>query len=68
MLWHYHVPQVNNQCKTSQQDTKISTMFLLSVAEKFIYRPETEMTDVVPSIVGQYVRPLKKVVSRVEVT
>ena len=47
------------QCKTSLQDRKISAMFLLSVKEKFIDRLETKMTDVDPSVVWQYARPLK---------
>ena len=38
---------------------KILTMFLLSDIEKFIDRSETKATDVDPSIVGQYVQPLK---------
>ena len=51
-------PHVNNQFRTSLQDTKI-LMFLLSDIEKFIDQRETKATDVDPSIVGQHVRPLK---------
>ena len=55
-LWR---PHVNNQFRTSLRDTKILTMSLLSVAEKFIERLETKLADVDPSLVGQHVRPLK---------
>ena len=36
VLLYYHIPHVNNKCKTLVQDTKILTMLLLSVIEKFI--------------------------------
>ena len=50
---------MNNQFRSSLRDTKILTMFLLSVIEKFIDRLETKMVDVDPRLVGQHVRPLK---------
>ena len=50
---------MNNQFRTSLRDTKILTMFLLSVIEKFIDRLETKLADVDPSLVEQHVRPLK---------
>ena len=52
-------PHVNNQFRSSLRDTKILTMFLLSVIEKSIDWLETKMVDVDPRFVGQHVRPLK---------
>ena len=52
-------PHVNNQFRTLLRDTKILTMFLLSVIEKFIDWLETKMVDVDPSLVRQHVRPFK---------
>ena len=51
---------MNNQFRTSLRDTKILTMFLLSVIEKFIDRLETKLADIDPSLMEQHVRPLKK--------
>ena len=50
---------MNNQYKTSVRDMKILTIIVLSVIEKIIDPLETRMTNVDPSIVRQYVRPLK---------
>ena len=52
-------PHMNNQFRTSLRDTKILTMFLLSVIKKFIDRFETKLGDLDSSLVGQHVRPLK---------
>ena len=52
-------PHVNNQFRTSLQDTKILTMFLLSVIEKFIDQLETKLANIDPSLVRQHVQPLK---------
>ena len=40
----------------------------LSVIENFIDQLETKMTNVDPSIVGQHVRPLKNIISRLGFT
>ena len=45
--------------KQSVQDFATRQENLLSDIEKFIDRRETKMTDIDPSIVGHYVRPLK---------
>ena len=59
VLLHNHFPHVYNQYKTSLQNSKILTMFLL-LWKNFTDWLEIKMTNADPSAARQHVQPLKK--------